>query len=159
MKKRKRTPAGIRLWRRVTRTIREECWPWNGKVNRGGYGRLGLGGRCGRPILAHRLAWELTHGSVPDGLFVLHTCDNPRCCNPAHLWLGTRGDNNRDREAKGRGRRALGERNGKAKLSRTQVLEIRRRDKEDRGGLAAEYGVNRSTISHVIARRFWRHVA
>jgi len=72
---------------------------WSGSRGRDGYGSIHVGPQT---ILTHRLAWELAHGPIPDGLCVLHHCDNPPCCNPAHLWLGTPADNAADRDAKGR---------------------------------------------------------
>ena len=76
------------------------CWEWRGKRLPRGYGRLSNGRRC--EVYAHRYAWERVNGPVPEGLLVLHTCDNPGCVNPAHLFVGTFGDNNRDTVAKGR---------------------------------------------------------
>jgi hypothetical protein len=82
------------FWNRVNKT--GSCWIFTGDNGRYGHGRLKIGGRR---IGAHRYSWELLHGPVPNGLCVLHNCpggDNAACVNPAHLWLGTRGDNNRD---------------------------------------------------------------
>ncbi len=82
------------------------CWGWKGSTFGFGYGRLSLaaieyGGKM-RPVGAHRFSWEHHNGPIPKGLFVLHTCDNPPCCNPRHLWLGTIQDNNLDCIKKGR---------------------------------------------------------
>jgi len=87
-----------RLWSRVDRS--GDCWVWTGQRLPAGYGQLRCGGR--RRIYTHRLAWTLAYGEIPAGLFVLHRCDNPPCCNPAHLWLGDAGDNIRDCFAKNR---------------------------------------------------------
>jgi len=80
----------------------EACWPWMRAVGGKGYGNVPDG--VGRTLRSSRVAWELTHGPIADGLFVLHRCDNRPCCNPAHLFLGTAGDNIRDCVAKGRHR-------------------------------------------------------
>jgi hypothetical protein len=97
-----------RLWAKVTQT--PTCWPRSGAQDKDGYTRLHAGGR---EIRAHRLAWELANGSVvPAGACVLHRCDNPPCVRPDHLFLGTKGDNNRDRH--GKGRDAAGTRNGRS---------------------------------------------
>ena len=77
----------------------ETCWLWQGKPNTSGYGTIRDGGRKHR---VHRIAWEWANGPIPDGMLVLHSCDTPRCVNPAHLSLGTVRDNNYDRDAKGR---------------------------------------------------------
>lgn len=95
-----------RFWAKVCRG--DGCWEWQGYRMPKGYGQVGIG-HSGL-ILAHRLAWELTHGPVPTDLFVLHHCDNPPCCNPDHLWLGTKADNNRDMAQKGRHRGTTGKR-------------------------------------------------
>lgn len=92
-----------RFWAKVRKT--DGCWEWTGSRDRKGYGRLSIGSRLDgskRPHGAHRIAWVLARGSIPNGLSVLHHCDNPRCVRPDHLWLGTIADNNRDMFAKGR---------------------------------------------------------
>lgn len=90
-----------RLWKRVDRyTTPHNCWPWQGPKDRNGHGVIGL--RSGTSTQAHRLAWELTHGEIPDRMLVLHMCDNACCCNPSHLRLGTQSDNIRDAVNKGR---------------------------------------------------------
>ena len=90
--------AEDRLWSRVDRS--GECWVWTGGTNGVGYGRVS--DADGRTVLTHRLVYQLEVGPIPEGLWVLHHCDNPPCVNPAHLFLGTVGDNNRDARAKGR---------------------------------------------------------
>lgn len=91
-----------RFWSKVARRAPGECWEWIGSRFPRGYGRLKLNRKT---AYAHRVSWELAHGvPVPDGLCVLHRCDNPPCVNPAHLWSGTMADNMHDRDAKGRGR-------------------------------------------------------
>ena len=77
------------------------CWGWIGATS-SGYGRLGRGGRGEGLVYAHRLSWELRNGPIPEGMCVLHRCDNPPCSNPDHLFLGTKADNNRDMSVKGR---------------------------------------------------------
>ena len=91
-----------RLWSRVDTGGEDvECWEWTGARSPAGYGRIkGDNGT----LQAHRVAYELTHGPIPDGLFVMHSCDNPPCCNPAHLSVGTNADNVHDSMRKGRAR-------------------------------------------------------
>lgn len=91
-----------RLWRRVLKT--ETCWLWQGATSRSGHGTIGEGMQFGHVLTTHRVSWELHNGPIPEGMQVLHKCDVPNCVNPAHLWLGTAADNQRDKIAKGRGR-------------------------------------------------------
>lgn len=93
-------PIADRFWSKVDTD--GDCWEWQAAKNPKGYGFFGLGRRGDGHALAHRVAYELTTGSIPDGLCVLHKCDNPGCVRPDHLWLGTRADNNRDMIGKGR---------------------------------------------------------
>lgn len=95
-----------RLWSKVATGWESECWEWQGaKSSSQGHGQLGPSGASRRHHQAHRVAWEFFYGPVPDGMYVCHRCDNPPCCNPAHLFLGTHADNMRDMRDKGRGRR------------------------------------------------------
>jgi hypothetical protein len=99
-----------RFWAKVKKT--ETCWTWTAYRDPQGYGTFSVGPRATHaPHRAHRVAWELTNGQIPDGSLVLHRCDNPSCVNPKHLFLGTHQDNQRDKVAKGR--QATGLRNGK----------------------------------------------
>jgi HNH endonuclease len=83
----------------MIQTANNECWDWNGTIATNGYGRVFANNKW---IGAHRVVWEFVYGKIPDGLYVLHRCDNRRCCNPNHLFLGTHLDNVRDATLKGR---------------------------------------------------------
>lgn len=154
------------FWAKVQRGDPTECWEWTGyRINLYGkltYGRLTV---QQRQVVAHRMAWELTHGDVPKGLFVLHRCDNPPCCNPDHLFLGTKKDNVADCAAKGRREppergheRLRGERHHLAKLTPQDVLAIRASVGESQAALAVRYGVAEAQIWRVIHRVNWAHI-
>ena len=146
----------------------DACWPWLGASLPRGYGHLGERVARGRHrmVYAHRVAWELHHGrAVPQDTMVLHHCDNPPCCNPAHLFLGTQRDNMQDCARKGRQvfqqhpeRAPIGERNIKAKLTWVAVAEIRSSTSTD-DLLALRLGVSVDTIRDVRARRTWTGVS
>jgi DNA-binding transcriptional regulator YiaG len=129
------------------------CWVWQG-VKRLGYGMVYIDGHS---TGAHRVAWRLLRGPIPAGLFVCHACDNPPCCNPDHLFLGTPADNMADCVRKQR--HARGERIASAKLTAQDIDAIRQRaangatDKD----LAAAFGVSESHIAHVVAGRVWQN--
>ena len=148
-----------KFWSHVDRRDAESCWPWKLSLGGPGYGQV-ADGRTMRGT--HRVAYEFANGPIPEGLCVCHTCDNRTCCNPAHLWLGTRTDNNRDMFSKGRGRPVpqRGAQHKLAKLTeaaaqeiyaRYQVGDVTQRD------LAAEYGVSQVTVWKVCNRKGWAH--
>lgn len=122
---------------------------------RGGYVKLG---RRNKTVLAHRVVWEENNGRIPDGLCVLHHCDNPRCINVGHLFLGTIADNNHDMMAKGRHVK-----DGNARLSEDDVRSIRAiyvKGSQTHGApaLALQYGVGRETVRLVVMGYTWRSV-
>lgn len=140
---------------KIDRSELAGCWLWTSATT-GRYGLFWVGG-LKRNELAHRLAYMLFVGPIPNGLYVCHTCDNGHCVNPAHLFLGTAEDNNRDREAKGRSAPQDGEHNPRAKLTREAVDQIRQLravgmlQKE----IAARFGVGREAISKVLRGERW----
>lgn len=134
------------------------CWEWTGSTAPGGYGQTTSDGN---PTRVHRLVYRSYVGRIPKGLWVLHRCDNPRCCNPAHLFLGTPLDNVRDMMAKGRDRRPRGEEHPHAKLTADQVREIRARHAA--GGvtfaqLGREYGLHYVSVSAIVKGKKWKSV-
>lgn len=148
-----------RFWAKVNKT--DGCWEWTGSLTRG-YGMFWLG----KMVYSHRLSYVLHHPLTIDLLehreiCVCHRCDNPKCVNPAHLFLGTVVDNMRDRDEKGRGNQAKGEKHGGAILTENDVREIRSRYAN--GGvlqqqLALEYGVKKGSISNIITRKIWSYI-
>lgn len=129
-----------------------DCIEWRGAKQSQGYG---VTTDKGRKTLAHRAVWEKYFGAIPNGLHVLHKCDNPACHNIEHLFLGTPAENARDRVSKGRG--AQGERHGRRKLTSQQVLAIRS-DTRCQRDIAADYGVDQGMISKIKNRRNWTHL-
>lgn len=108
--------------------------------------------------MAHRLSFEMHIGPVPAGMCVCHRCDNRLCVNPAHLFVGTKGDNNRDTQAKGR--KPLGERHPNAKLTAAEVRAIRSAFQQGatKIALARQYGVVPDNIAFIVNKRTWRHI-
>ncbi len=144
-----------RLWAKTQ--PQGDCLVWIGARSRG-YGHISVQTKM---RLVHRVAYELAYGGIPDGLDVLHTCDNPSCVNPDHLRVGTHTDNMRDMQNKGRNRQPSGEQSAQSKLTAAQVRAIRERYAA--GGVslrevARDYGVHLSLISLIVRREIWRHV-
>ena len=133
------------------------CWSWTGALNNRGYGVIVacLDYRRHR-MLTHRAAYIVRHGAILNGLCVLHRCDNPPCCNPAHLFLGTQADNIHDMIAKGR-EGFRGERQRHAKLTDEIVRNIRA-STETQSMMSRRLGVSRRTIGDVLAGMTWKHV-
>lgn len=132
------------------------CWEWLGWRDGCGYGKMTANGKRRG---AHRIAFELEHGvSLDSETIIRHTCDNPACCNPAHLVAGTVADNVADRNA--RQRQAKGERNGRAKLTREDVIRIRADVSAGvpKNRLAKAFGVHPVTIDDLVRRKNWAHV-
>lgn len=170
------------------------CWAWLAHKNNKGYGMIQPGGK-GNKVLAHRVAWVLLRGPIPEGKNVLHRCDNPQCTNPEHLFLGSHRDNMLDKHAKGRAYpegwlencqkaakrrakpkqdpkeggneatrftsdRSRGEANVKAKLTASQVLELRAASAvgESYSKLALRFGITQGMVGHIVRRTCWTHI-
>ena len=130
------------------------CWIWMGSIGRKGYGRVEI---YGIELRAHRLSWEFHHGPIPEGLCVLHRCDVRSCVNPQHLFLGTNDDNIRDMVAKKRQSAPRGEHNGSAKLSESDVKNIRADNRFQRI-IASDYGISQTSVCNIKNHRRWKTV-
>lgn len=129
----------------------DDCWNWLGSTNTCGYGKFPIDNTS---VMAHRVAWIVKNGPIPDGLIVRHKCDNRKCVNPNHLIPGTQQDNSDDRVS--RGRSARGERNH-SKLKESQVREMRALKESGVAtrALGRLFGVSSSTARHIIKRKKW----
>lgn len=149
-------PVEDRFWRFVQKT--PGCWLWTGSKNKQGYGHIKVckNGKEAN-VRAHRLSWVIHCGAITNGLNVLHHCDNPPCIRPDHLFLGTALDNAQDKVQKGRGMRH--EQHTSAKLTITQVFEIRRLYQEfgtTQDRLARRYGVSQSLVGAIVREEIWK---
>jgi len=159
------------FWAKVRKAEPDECWLWTTAIGAGGYGKFCM---LRKNWLSHRMAYTLTHGPIPLGLLVRHTCDTPPCCNPAHLVLGSQADNVADRVVRGRSAsgdraglrlhpesRIKGERHPRAILREDDVRFIREAARAKlltRTQLAHRYGVKTVTIDRAISRHSWAHI-
>jgi hypothetical protein len=138
----------------------EGCWEWARARDTHGYGVVPYGRRKWK---AHRIAWMLEHGPIPDGAEVCHRCDNPACVRVTHLFLGTHAENMADARRKGRvsvaGLHRVGSTHSQAKLTEAQVIEIRRRaETEYQRVIARDFGITQAMVSLIVRRENWTHI-
>lgn len=141
--------SDVRRFMRNVKIVPGGCWEWTASTLPHGYGRFGFGDI----IYAHRFSFYIFNGELCEGMDVCHTCDNPRCVNPAHLWQGTKSENLQDAAMKGR--------TNTVKLSPRDVRTIRQLHnlKYSVENLAQRYGVTKTTITDIVTRRTWGNVA
>lgn len=154
--RRRRTLEEI-LWPRITIGQEDECWEWQASRNQKGYGTVMYKGGS---RLAHRMVYQHVNGEIPQGMMVCHHCDNPPCCNPAHLFVGTAEDNAADRDAKGRHTPSPGSRNGFAKMDEERVAALRAfvAAGHTQVEAAVAFNIGQSTVSEIVRRKRWSHV-
>lgn len=140
-----------RFWAQVDRKDDNECWLWTGdRLQNRGYGRFGLNYKT---IYSHRIAYFLAYGDIGEDMYICHHCDNPPCCNPSHLFIGTPKDNSQDRERKGRRKVVRGNAHPQMKVTTEQIEEIRRRYAQggiSQDALADEYGISQGQVWRII---------
>lgn len=149
---RKRPPVP-RFWAKVRKS--EGCWEWQGFLNKG-YGHITVNGK---PMAVHRYSYILSCGVIPDGLFVLHKCDNRACVRPDHLFLGTHQENMEDMATKGRAARPAGEKHPRAKLTAHQIGEIRdlhAAGQHDFKQIASMFGICLEHVRKIVKHQSWK---
>ena len=152
----KRPTVMERFESKIERIPFSGCWIWTAcSKDEDGYGEFG---QYGQSRGAHRVAYELFVGPIPEGTYVLHRCDVRPCVNPAHLFVGTHGDNMRDAAAKGRLGVKRGELHERAKLRSEDVSAMRSAENQDPERLSKRYAVSKATIYNVIGCRTWKHL-
>ena len=148
-----------RLYSKIRKT--DSCWLWTAASHPFGYGVIRIDGKN---RLAHRVMYELRNGPIPDGKYICHTCDNPACVNPEHLFIGTQKDNMQDCSQKGRARSSKAPRPGslhpQTKLTEADVVIIRQRcaNGETQGAVGADYSLTQGAISAIVTGKSWSHV-
>lgn len=148
-------PLEKRFWKKVATGKLNECWEWQGAISKNGYGVIGVNGKNQS---AHRISYELNKGPIPDGMHVLHACDNRKCVNPSHLRAGTGSENIQEAFDKGRKKNPnlSGEQNPRSRLSLVQVNFIKAHPELMHTELAALFGVSPNTIRGVRIGRTWK---
>lgn len=151
-----RKEAIERFWNQVEKAAKNECWEWTGSLTTKGYGQYqsaALG-----EFTAHRTSYKLARGDIPSGKLVCHKCDNKKCVNPDHLFVGTVQDNSDDMVKKNR--QSRGEEHGLSKLTEADVVRIRREalTVSDKRRLRSEIGIHKTTLNRVLNRQLWAHV-
>ena len=149
-----------RFWTLVDKKSDDECWHWKGQVQKNGYGRISLGAKSLGYDGAHRVSWKIFNKKdIPDGMYIMHKCDNPSCVNPHHLSIGTPKENTQDMIAKGRKRvvSPKGEGNGKSLLNEEKVRLIRS-SSLSHTAIAMQLGVSPNCVRGVRIGRTWTHI-
>lgn len=154
-----------RFWAKVNKDgpimphMATPCWVWTAGKDGKGYGAFKL---KGKQLSSHRTSWIIANKSIfPDAFYACHRCDNPVCCRPDHLFLGTAGDNARDRSSKGRSNSPRGEIHGMVKLTTSQIIEIRAiyaAGEMNHRELGLRFNVSREAIGVIIRRKRWAHI-
>lgn len=156
MKGPKLMPMQVRFWGKVDKS--GDCWLWTGATNTGnGYGRFMMRSRKPKFAVvdyAHRASWFIVNGFIPDGMFVCHRCDNPKCVRPSHLFLGRHEENMQDMASKGR-------HVGSRKLSNQDVLAVHqmRREGISNKVIAATFSLTRTHVSKILNGHFWKELS
>lgn len=148
-----------RFWAKVAITAQEnKCWEWTGTTTRGGYGRLYLEGKKG-VVYSHRASYHMNKGKILNGLFVCHTCDNPKCVNPNHLFLGTCKENLVDMSLKGR-HSVCGEKSGNHRFTNSDIIEMRRLFELGltQASIATKFKTHQCVIQAIVKRKRWAHI-
>jgi predicted XRE-type DNA-binding protein len=144
------------VWGYIDKREQNECWEWTKSLS-SGYGRMRVGGR---KMLAHRIVYELMNGSIPKHTLILHKCDNRKCCNPDHLFIGSHQDNMDDKMNKHRCNSPFGEEHGRSKLKKDDISEIKRLYLEtnvSQRKLSTIFGVTQANIWYIINNKSWRN--
>lgn len=156
-------PLAQRFWEKVDKRGPDDCWEWQAALTEDGYGNFKVGSMIDGTldaIKAHRVAYTLQYGPIEDGLHCLHKCDNSKCVNPSHLYLGTHQDNMDDRKQRNRHASLPGEANPNAKLSANDVAEIRRlyASGVKPKALARQMNVTETNIRAIVEYKIWQHI-
>jgi hypothetical protein len=159
-------PPAARFWKHVAVAEPDACWEWTGAKypppNAYGFMSAGVFYGAKKFVKAHRVSWEIANGPVPDGLNILHKCDNQGCVNPAHLYAGTQQQNVRDRAVRRRGKehRQNGSANDNAKLTDAQIVAVRelRKAGQSQMDISRMFGMSQSQISKILNGKAWAHL-
>lgn len=148
-----------RFWKYVDKKQDNECWNWTAYCHKSGYGKINIKDKI---VSAHRFSWVLHNGTIPnDKPLVLHDCDNPKCVNPSHLFLGTHKDNSDDKVKKNRQSRICGEDHRNSKLTENQIKEIRTlcaKREFTQKKIGKMFNINHRTVSYIHRNKTWKHV-